>query len=44
MKVNELREFCGNINVETTKTSEKTNKKINKTKKELLNSIDLLYI
>tara|TARA_B110000858_G_C17796633_1_gene472800 strand:+ start:314 stop:1039 length:726 start_codon:yes stop_codon:yes gene_type:complete len=44
MKVAELREFCKNIGIKTTKKSEKTDKKINRTKKELINYIKLLYI
>ena len=44
MKVAELREFCKNIGMETTKKSEKTDKKVNRTKKELIHNIKLLYI
>ena len=44
MKVAELRDFCETLGIETMKHSDKTNKKINKTKKELLNNIKLLYI
>ena len=44
MKVAELREFCKNIGIETIKKSEKTDKKVNRTKKELIHNIKLLYI
>ena len=39
MKITELQEFCNTINVDIYKISEKTGKKIKKTKSELINDI-----
>ena len=44
LKILELREFCDKLNIETTKLSHKTNKQINKTKKELIDNIRTLHI
>lgn len=44
MKVAELRELCVEFGIETTKKSTKSDKIINKTKKELIENIHILYI